>query len=325
MDHEHHPAETGPEPTGPPVPPPPTAEQTRLPFGTAPDEPIPYRLTARARRAVAPETLPGLSVLSEPEGADDQHAPIGEHGEPDGRSDDGDRVALEEVVPDEPDDPGDTRAARARALRHAGIEIDQIADELDVDALLVRAWVDDITPVHSARRRLRSVPARPRRQEAEQRQVRARASFETTRRSARRAARDRISADPGFVSGLGVVAGVAEIGPDGIVLTTRDLAVARAALRWLGGTVDLEQARLRLLLRLAPQVAADRAVDEWARSTGVPTERIRHTRWRAAPTADAVEAMVRIADPGVAGAVAGWRDALLGSFDGGGDDLDLAW
>lgn len=303
------------------------AAQDTLPFDAVLDDPIPFTLTARARRAIAPGTLPQLTLLD----VDRAAAPT------DGDDDAAVDATVEDVpadpaadAPTDPDDPADTRPARARALRHAGVDVDQIAAELVVDELVVRAWVDDISPVRSAGRRLRSVPAGPspapeQRARAEARRRRVEEAFEATRTAARRAATDRVARDPAFVSGLGLVSGVAEVSPHGIVVTTRDLAVARAAIRWLTATVEIEPARVRALLRLAPQVAADVTVHTWQAATGLPEERFTTARWRQAPTAEAVEAMIRIADPRVAGAVAGWRDALLGSFEDAGDGLEHAW
>ncbi len=322
MDETPTTRDDGPTEVGPP-------EQAMLPFDASLDEPIPFALTARARRVIAPGTLPELTLLSDDDlpagtdGADD--APVA------GSDPGAQQASFHDVLPADPDDPFDTRQARARALRHAGVDVDQIAGELDVDPLLVRAWVDDITPVRSASRRLRAVPGQPtssqeqrRRQAARQR--RAEQAFEATREAARRAATDRIAADPAFVSGLGLVSGLAEVSPGAVVLTTRDLAVGRAALRWLTATVEVDTSRVRVLLRLAPQVAADLARHAWHEATGLPVERISHTRWGQAPTAESVEAMVRIADPRVAGALAGWRDALLGSFDHDHDGgADVAW
>ncbi|MBW3620875.1 MAG: hypothetical protein KY461_11565, partial [Actinobacteria bacterium] len=296
-------------------------EQATLPFDAALDDPIPFALTARARRAIAPDSLPQLTLLDDPSSAPAADVAAEEPA----------ALAFEDAVDADPEDPADTRPARARALRHAGIDVDQIAEELAVDELVVRAWVDDITPVRSATRRLRSVPAGPtpapaQRARVEARRRRAEEAYEATRTGARRAAADRIAADPTFVSGLGLVTGVAEVSPQGIVLTTRDLDVARAAVRWLTGTVEVDPTRVRVLLRLAPQVAADVTVHAWQGATGLPKERFTTARWRQAPTADAVEAMVRIADPRVAGALAGWRDALLGSFaDGADSGLEHAW
>ena len=309
------------------------AEQVRLPFDLPDDAPIPFALTARARRAVAPASLPPLTVLPDADGPVPEEPGSAQTGteQPDAGEVDGAQARFEDAVDDDLDDPHDTRPSRARALRRAGVSFDDIAVEVGVDPLVVRAWVDDVAPVHSARRRLRPVAAGggdARAQRAvEQAGRRERDdAFARTRGDARAAARDRVRQDASFTSGLGLIAGIAETGPHAMVLTTRDLQVASAGLRWLAATVDLVPERVRVILRIAPQAAADRLVHDWAAALDLPRERFRTTRWRHAPDADTVEAMVRIADPRVAGAVAGWRDALLGSFGpDASDDLDLAF
>ncbi|MFP4312286.1 MAG: hypothetical protein ACLFS9_09965, partial [Nitriliruptoraceae bacterium] len=79
------------------------------PAGADHDQPIGFALTARARRVVAPDSLPELSVVP----------------------------AVAEPVEEDPDD---TRPARARALRRAGVPVARIAAQLDIDPLLVTAW-----------------------------------------------------------------------------------------------------------------------------------------------------------------------------------------
>jgi hypothetical protein len=85
-------------------------EALRLPLEG--DEPIPYALTARARRVVAPADMPDLQVLDGP--------------------------AVDPVDEDELDDP---RSAQARALRRAGMPVAAIAGRLGVDPFTVRAWL----------------------------------------------------------------------------------------------------------------------------------------------------------------------------------------
>lgn len=98
-------------------------EALRLPLEG--DEPIPYALTARARRVVAPADMPDLQVLDGP--------------------------AADPVEDDELDDP---RSVQARALRRAGMPISAIAGRLDVDQFTVRAWLGGrLAPV--------AVPASP--------------------------------------------------------------------------------------------------------------------------------------------------------------------
>ncbi len=92
------------------------AAQPALPFGdSALDTPISYGLTARARRLVAPATLPDLAVLP---GSDDQ-----------------------------PPDRFDTRPARARALRRSGRDLSEIATELQVDEDIAASWTLGVVPV----------------------------------------------------------------------------------------------------------------------------------------------------------------------------------
>lgn len=300
-----------------------TPIQFTLPFDL--DEPIPFALTARARRAVSPESLPELTLhhtadlptlpLSTEDGVVARVDTVA----PDTGGED-EQWALADLVPSDLDAPNDTRPARARALRHAGIDADQIADELDVDELVVHAWVDGIAPVRSARRRLRAVadgpaPVRERQARVAERRRHAEEAFAAARTEARDAARDRVHTDPDFVRGLGLFTGIATFSAHAVVLTTRDESVAKACLSWLTATVDVDPTRVRVILRLAPQVAADLAVQRWRDATDVSDARIGHTRWREAPDASSVEAMIRVADPRCAGLLAGWRDALLGSFD----------
>lgn len=251
-----------------------TQEQLPLPVD---EEPIPFTLTARAKRTVAPDSLPDLAVV----GADGRRWPA----DPDGQ---------------------DTRPAQARALRRAGVSWAEIADELDVDELLARAWVEGVTPVHSARQR-REAPGRRASDSGLDRT--AHQAFEAARDQARRDL-DRHRAD--LVSaGLGLLAGVIEVDPPAVVVATGDRALGGAAMRWLAEVVELDQHRVRAVLRLAPQVAGDQAADEWREALGLPGLRLATTRWSSAPHPQATELLLRITDPGVAGAVAGWRDALL--------------
>lgn len=107
-----------------------------LPFDDEMDAPVGFALTARARRVVAPATLPALSVVRTATSrpglvAGTPSGPVG-----DGASSDG---------PDElADDPRDLRPARARALRRAGLDPATIATRLGVDEAMARRWVADV-------------------------------------------------------------------------------------------------------------------------------------------------------------------------------------
>lgn len=254
--------------------------------GGDPDKvPVRYSLTARARRAVAPESLPELSVI----GGTRAHQPaLDAPAEPAG----------------DPEDSGDTRPARARALRRAGMSWREIADEVGVDPVLVRAWVEEVGPVVGAAGRVGAGAAD--RNHARDRDVRR--TFEVARRRARGADGPSPAARPGA---LGLLAGALEVDGPAVTLATGDRRLGAAVLHRLRTTFDVGPDRLRVVLRMGPGVAGDRATEEWSRALGIPTERITPTRWTAAPRGDATEILVRLTDPEVAGTVAGCRDRVL--------------
>lgn len=309
MDATHsqaHPHEPSPPPVDDPVVEPadsPPAVQEALPLDL--DAPIPYALTARARRYVAPGGLPDLAVVSRGTAS----TAVGRGRSPAGQQDRQQR-RLVDAAPIDLDDPHDTRPSRARALRRAGLGVAGIASELDADDLEVRAWIDGVTPVRSAKRRLRAVDAVA---QAEAAQAAARQRFDQARLAGRAEAADRLD-DPSLTTGLALLSGVAEIGPHAVLCTVREPAVGAAVLGWLRRVVEIEPGRIRVLLRLAPQVAADQAAHDWAAQLDVPPDAVAYTRWRGAPDAEAGQATIRIADPALAGRLAGWREALLATL-----------
>ncbi|MDX1621796.1 MAG: hypothetical protein R3320_12440 [Nitriliruptorales bacterium] len=265
------------------------AVQAALPLDL--DAPIPFELTARARRAVAPSSLPALEVVS------------------DGATSIAD-------VPAE--DPHDTRPARARALRRAGMSLSGIAAELDAPPDAVAAWVVAVDPVTSAQRRLRSVDggriARPRAVKAAAEAEHARQRYEAARRDARAEVEDSLDGTDPRLAGLGVVVGAAQVDEHAILVRTTERPVAVATSRWLQQHLLDDPGRLRVILRVAPQAPGDMVRHAWAELLGVPAERVSIARWRNAPDVDSVEATLRVADAAAAGRFAGWRDALLDSL-----------
>lgn len=280
-----------------------------LPFDDEADRPIGLALTARARRVVAPEELPELRVV-------------------------------DAGAPSTPD-PSDTRPSRARALRRAGRSLSDIARSLQVDELLVRAWVADVSAA-GRRRRGRTpaagpsesptIPVASRPAASAHRTAGGAASdevddrrtaFELARAAAADQARCERLGDPDFTGGLGLLVGLAEIDLHAVTVTTAQPPLAEALLRWLRRHLDLDPQRVRLVLRIGPRVAGDLAAHRWARQLGLPRERVAVAIWRDAPSDDAEAVLVRVADPTVAATVAGWRDALLAPP--GSDDLDLAF
>lgn len=246
--------------------------------------PVPYSLTAKARRLVAPESLPELSVIGGARARQSKlHAPAGESA----------------------GDSGDTRPARARALRRAGMSWRKIADEVGVDPVLARAWVAEVGPVTGAARRGGAAGAgRDAGRDSDVRRA-----FEEARRRARGA--DDASPAPGRAVALGLLAGALEVDEPAVTLATRDRRLGGAVLDHLRATFDVGPDRLRVVLRMGPGVAGDRATEDWSRALGVPAERITPTRWAAAPRRDATEVLVRLTDPTIAGTVAGCRDRVL--------------
>lgn len=285
-------------------------EQGVLPLDLHPDEPVPFRLTPKARRLVAPDDVPTLEVVEPP------RAPL------DDEADDG------HPVPVDLDDPHDPRSARARAMRRGGLSVPAIARRLDVDELAVRTWTGDLDPRGRRRPRLRAVhgtgallrrdagdtaPTDP----ADERLARHHAAFAEARRRAADAAGARM-ADPGFVRGLALTVAAAELDEHALLVAVRDRDVARAVRQWLVDHAEVDPRELRVVVRLGTTEGADLVLHRWADALDLPIERLARTHWRSAPAEDAVEALLRVPDATVAARVAGWRDALLGTDDLGG-------
>jgi hypothetical protein len=251
------------------------------------------------------------------------------------------------------DGPDDLDAiAEQVAMRRAGRTPARIAEQLGVDELLVRAWVEDVGPRrshhttrggdHEAETASRSTttmapadraalaaaqashPSQAGRQLARaQGDEQHRTAYELARATARDEARRRHLADPAFAGGIGLVTGVAEIDPHAVTITTVDAGIAAAALRWLRAQLEIDPNRIRLVLRIGPRVAGDLAAHRWSRDLDVPRDSVAVASWRQAPGDDAEQVLLRIADPTVAATVAGWRDALLAPP--GDDPADIAF
>jgi len=268
------------------------------------DRPIGFALTARARRAVAPGSLPTLRVVAAGAGsATEGGGPI--------------------------EEPDDTRPARARALRRAGVPVSAIASQLDADPLVVTAWVGEVSP--SRRRGGRAAP-RPQAAATEADGSTADASTadattpatssapeddqeETAAQLARAAAatqaRARLQRDPRFGVAVGLLAATATVDRHAVTITTTDVRQASRALDAVREEAPEAIALLRVILRLGPTVAADLARHRVAAELGIAAEQISWTRWRSAPRPDAVQLLARLGDPSLAASVAGWIDGVL--------------
>jgi hypothetical protein len=300
-------------------------EQPALPFDDGADEPIAYRLTARARRSVAPESLPSLAVV--PGRADAVVASDGD---------------LER--------PGDTRPARARALRRAGLTAADIAGQLGVDTFLVDVWVADVQGP-TRRATPRATPRAPETVRAvaavtplvgRAREGRATATATSAhhdevapppgdaertaaalaRAEAAREGRARLAREPDLAAGVGLLAGLARTDEHAITVTAATPALAAAAVRFATRHLGVAVTDVAVVVRLGPEVAGDLARHRWAAALEVPPSTVAHARWRGAPGDHAEQAILRIADPAAAATLAGWCDALLSPEE---HDLDVAF
>lgn len=275
------------------------ADQPPLPFAPLPyddesDRPIGYALTARARRRVDPGAVPSLAIVPSLPGPTDACV----------------------------DDPHDTRPARARALRRAGLAIHEISAQLEVDELLIEAWTTGVRRARSRTDRGSTTPrsgssaaTRPTVATTLTDTVAGRPTVpdplvEERRDASRRRARGALAGDPSFALGLGLLMGVADVDRHAITIRTTRQDVAVRTLEWLRGQVEFDGRRVRVVLRVGSAVAADLARHRWASVLGVEPAAMGVSRWRDAPNEDAVEALVRIGDPLVAAAVDGFRAAL---------------
>lgn len=238
------------------------------------DEPIAYELTARARRVVAPQSLPDLSVVPAP------------------------------VDPAADPDPFDTRPARARALRRSGRSLDDVAATLGVDPGIARRWCGEVHPPRRSRRR--TPPA------AEDPPVSSTGDVSGATIAARDRFLDAFAeGDAVWTARAALVVGATSTttGYAG-VLNVRDLAVASAAVAFLFDEFALDHRRIRVTLRVGAGVPIDQAIHRWADALGVPREHVVGARGDG--PADEVEASIRISVPEVAAAIDGWREALVG-------------
>lgn len=262
-------------------------EQPTLPFeDDAGEAPIPYALTARARRTVAPASLPELSVVP------------------------GTGV-------DEPD-PFDPRPARARALRRAGRDVPEIAGLLGTDHDVVAAWCRAVGP-RADRRRARSDGEGA----SGGGQVRRLPLPEPDRRPQRGRSREQAAArlrggGPGAVV-TAFLAGRARVTPHAATFAVDDPDRAARIVGWLVDLAGADPSRARLVVEVGRGVAHDLELARWEQGTGVSSEHITVTA-AASDRGDGGRATLRMADPDVAAALSGWQDAVMAASDASDED-----
>lgn len=260
----------------------------------ADDGPIGFALTTRARRAVAPASLPPLSIVAGTAAA-----------QPATTATDG---ALEEA--------GDTRPARARALRRAKVPVSEIARQLDTDTFTVAAWVGEVAPTQevAGSRVGEPGPADPAAEgagtgpdSAEEEYL----AYRLARAAAGDVARQRLTEDPAFALGAGILASVAEVDRHAVTLSAAAPELLARALDALAGELAAVRERARVIARVGPEAAGDLIRHRIAAALRLEPAQVSWTRWRGADRPDAVRLLVRVADPDLAATVGGWVDAAL--------------
>jgi hypothetical protein len=198
-----------------------------------------------------------------------------------------------------PQDPTDVRPAQARALRRSGMPVPTIAAAIGADLRLVVGWTKDTEPV---RRTARRVPRGH--QAAAPAKAPARAREVPTRPLGAREAR-------------GMAVALAEFDTDlaGVGFTHARPEVLGAVLEEIRRQVPVADWRVRVAIRVAAELGVDRCRGAVAAALGVDAGRIVAGRWSDAPTRDALEVSLHIADEDAARSVRVWMDGLAASAD----------
>lgn len=248
-----------------------------LPFDDEGDRPVPFLLTAAARRALDPADVPVLRVVpAAATAAAASPAPA--------------------PVPTGPD-PDDLRPAQARALRRSGMRPATIAAAMAVEPATVEVWTADVV---TARRR--PAAGGSARRAGAARVARDRGG------PARVAAAGRRLAGKESAVAAGLAVALARIDEDGGAVTLSDerpdlVAAAFGAVR---AEVALAADAVRVAARCGPALAGDRVRADLAARLDLRPDRIVVGRWHGAPAADAVEVSVRIADRRAVRTVDAW-------------------
>lgn len=273
-----------------------------LPYDDEADLPVAFELTARARRTVAPASLPPLRLVKD--------GPASPHGH-------------------DPDDRSDTRPARARAMMRAGMSPTTIARQLDVDDLLVRAWTGAALQPTPDRSEASATRAKTAARSSDRASDRRRQQDWIAQ--ARAQATTRLLDDADFARGLGLLAGTSVVDDHAVTITTGDRRIARCLVEWATTWLPEVEGRFRVVLRIGPDVAADVARFDWAQAldldvADIGVARSRLGRSRPGPqsgshagarhggaplSVDETQAIIRLADPQIAAILTGWFSSLL--------------
>ena len=246
-----------------------------LPFDDGADDAVPFVLTAAAHREVLGREVPPLVVV-----ARDAAGPVP-------------RIGPEaESSAAETEQASDTRRVQARALLRSGMPVATIAAALDVADADVERWTHDLGDELARRRR--RVAARHRAVSAVVVQTR-------PQQLSTRSIGDLARLLPGLAYAI------AEVDDSGVALVHDDVEVVAVLLDALRAQVDLPAGRIRVAVRLAPDVPADRMRTSLAVRLGVEAPSIILGR-AGADAARALELRVDVRDATAAHLVRAWRE-----------------
>jgi hypothetical protein len=272
------------------APAPAQAQRLPLPFDDGADDRVPFVLTAAAHREVLGRDVPALVAVAGPVPA---AAPRDDASVAGSRA-----VIVPAAVPEDGSGEGaDTRRAQARALLRSGMPVPTIAAALGVEVGAVEGWTSDLVDELARRRRRAARAARiPR----------------TPRPAAPSAAPDLPAVmTPGDAQHARLVPGLAlalsQVTDDGVALVHDRAEQVGILLDALRAQLDLAPARVRVAVRLGPDLAADRVCAELARTLGVEAGAITVGRGGAeAPHGLLLRVDVR--DPAAARIMRAWVD-----------------
>jgi hypothetical protein len=251
-----------------------------LPFEDGSDEAVPFVLTAAAHREVLGRDVPPLVAV--PASGSTSTRPVGA------------------ASPD--DEPNEARRAQARALLHSGMPVTTIAAALGVEVGLVERWTADLVD-ELARRRRRGG-----------RRVQGSPSPVTTPDVLADDAAIGAEERQRLLPGLAFV--IAEVDGDMVTLMHDRIAPVALLLDALRELDAVPAGRLRVAVRIAADLPADRTRAEVAARLGVDAATI--TVGRSGPGIDrGIELRVDLRDATAAAQVRAWgaRDRELRGWD----------
>ena len=266
-----------------------------LPFEDGADEAVPFILTAAAHREVLGRSVPRLAPV--PDRSDDPGTPVGS-------------VPSAQEDAASIDEGSDTRRVQARALLRSGMPVTTIAAALGVDVSAVERWTAD----------LGDELARRRRSAARRRPAPARTSPERGAGRRSEAAGDPAPLAPQLVPGLALA--LAEVDDDGVALVHHDVGPVAILLGAIRARLDVPAGRIRVAVRLAPDVPTDRTRAILAEQLGVEATTIVIGR-AGFGSPRPLELRVDLRDADAARLVRGWQDgAPLDGADAAGATTD---